>query len=221
MRRATAGQSRLGQNFLVDRNIARRIVAAAGIEPNDEVLEIGPGRGALTRLLVGRASRVVAVEIDPDLAGELPDRIGHPDALTVVLQDALEFDPATYFNRSFKLVANLPYYVATPLVRRFLTTSRKPDRIVVMVQREVADNMTAKPGRMGLLSVMVQLRASAKTLFSVPPSAFRPRPKVASAVVVIEPFDEPQYPWMTRSRSSPSSPLGSERLENRYTTVSS
>ena len=191
MRRAFAGRARLGQNFLVDRLVARRTVAAAEIGPEDEVLEIGPGRGALTRLLVERASRVVAVELDPELASELPTRLGCQDSLTVVLQNALDYDPASNFDRTFKLVANLPYYVATPLVRRFLKVQPRPSTIVVMLQREVADNMTASPGRMGLLSVMVQLHASAKVLFTVPPRAFRPRPKVGSAVVRIDPLDEP------------------------------
>ncbi len=191
MKRASSGHSRLGQNFLVDHTIALRTVGAAAIGPDDEVLEIGPGRGALTRLLTRRARRVVAVELDTELAAELPARVDYCESLSVLAQNALEFDPAAHFDRSFKLVANLPYYVATPIVRRFLNTRPRPSKMVVMVQREVADNMTANPGRMGLLSVMVQIHANAKTLFSVPPRAFRPRPKVASAVVSIEPFDEP------------------------------
>ena len=194
LRRASTGHSRLGQNFLVDRTIARRTVAAASIGPNDDVLEIGPGRAALTRLLVERASRVVAVELDPDLAAQLPDRTGDPGSLTVVLQDALEFDPATHFDRTYKLVANLPYYVAKPIVRRFLSIRPRPSTVVVMVQREVADSMTAKPGSMGLLSVMVQLYAAAKTLFTVPPKSFRPRPKVSSAVVKLEPYSDLAVP---------------------------
>ena len=191
LRRTSRGQSRLGQNFLTDRNIARRIVAAANIQPNDEVLEIGPGRGALTRLLVPRASRVVAVELDEVLAAELPGRIANGSSLTVVSQDALEFKPADHLDGAYIMVANLPYYVATAIVRRFLTVSPNPREMIVMVQREVADNMTAVPGRMGLLSVMVQLYASATTLFTVPPRAFRPRPKVASAVVKLRPYMEP------------------------------
>ena len=191
MRRTLRGQSRLGQNFLVDRNIARRIVAAASIGPGDQVLEIGPGRGALTRLLVEKAARVVAVELDESLASDLPSRVGNCDSLVVVQQDALEFEPADHFDGQFKLVANLPYYVATPLVRRFLKTAQSPSEMVVMVQREVADNMTARPGTMGLLSVMVQLHASARTLFAVTPKAFRPQPKVASAVVSLTPYPDP------------------------------
>lgn len=191
LRRTSRGQSRLGQNFLIDRNVARRIVAAASIQPDDEVLEIGPGRGALTRLLVARASRVVAVELDEVLAADLPERLADGSSLTVVCQDALEFDPADHLDGPYTVVANLPYYVATAIVRRFLTVSPKPSEMIVMVQREVADNMTAVPGRMGLLSVMVQLYSSATTLFTVPPRAFRPRPKVASAVVRLRPYLEP------------------------------
>ncbi|CAI8005174.1 Ribosomal RNA small subunit methyltransferase A [Geodia barretti] len=224
LRRTALGQSRLGQNFLIDRNIARRIVAAAAIEPGDEVLEIGPGRGALTRLLVERASKVVAVELDEALAADLQVRMGDGYALTVVQQDALEFDPAVYFDGPFKLVANLPYYVATPLVRRYLAPHRTPSEMVVMMQREVANNMTASPGKMGLLSVMVQLHASAKTLFSVPPKAFRPRPKVASAVVKLKPYPEPAIPVGDTDMVSLALiallPLASVLLENRCTTAS-
>ena len=150
LRRGSEGHSRLGQNFLVDRNVARRIVAAAAIEPDGEVLEIGPGRGALTRLLVNEASRVVAVELDDVLAAELPTRVRSGNALTVVQQDALEFDPSDHFRGPYRLVANLPYYVATALIRRFLTVKHRPSDLIVMVQREVAENMTARPGRMGL-----------------------------------------------------------------------
>lgn len=192
--RRSGRPSRIGQNFLIDRNVARRIVRAASLEPGDHVLEIGPGRGALTRLLLEASSRVVAVEIDENLAGVLSERFGDEPNFELVIQDALEFDPNEHFSRPYKIVANLPYYVATPIIRRMLAARPAPSQMIVMVQREVAAAMTAPPGRMTLLSVMIQTRAAARTLFTVQPRAFRPRPKVTSAVVSIEPYDTPSVP---------------------------
>ena len=186
--------SRIGQNFLIDRNVARRIVRAASLEPGDHVLEVGPGRGALTRLLLDAASRVVAVEIDENLACALSERFSNEPKFELVIQDALEFDPNEHFSRPYKIVANLPYYVATPIIRRMLAARPTPTRMIVMVQREVAAAMTAPPGRMSLLSVMIQTHAAARTLLTVPPRAFRPRPKITSAVVSIEPYDTPSVP---------------------------
>ena len=195
--RSSGRPSRIGQNFLIDRNVARRIVHAADLAPGDCVLEIGPGRGALTGLLLGAASRVVAVEIDENLADVLSERFGDEPNFELVAQDALEFDPNEYFSRPYKLVANLPYYVATPIIRRMLAARpapARPSQMIVMVQREVAAAMTAPPGRMSLLSVMIQTHAAARTLFTVPPRAFRPRPKVTSAVVSIEPYADHSVP---------------------------
>ena len=186
--------SRIGQNFLIDRNVARRIVRAASLEHGDHVLEIGPGRGALTGLLLAAASRVVAVELDETLAESLSARFGDASNFELVAQDALEFDTGEYFSHRYKLVANLPYYVATPIIRRTLAARPAPSLMIVMVQREVADAMTAPPGRMSLLSVMIQTYAAAKTLFTVPHRAFRPQPKVTSAVVRLDPYEAPAVP---------------------------
>ena len=187
--------SRLGQNFLVDRNVARRIVAAAQPSRADEILEIGPGRGALTRMLARSSGKVVAVELDSGLAEALAEkmaeRLSDEDYLAVVNGDALEFEPGEFLESGYKLVANLPYYAATPIIRRFLTIEPRPRCMIAMVQKEVAENMAALPGRMGLLSVMVQLYGRVRTLFTVPPTAFRPRPRVSSSVVRIDLYDEP------------------------------
>ena len=189
--RPRSGRARLGQNFLIDRNVARRIVGAAQISDSDEVLEIGPGKGALTRLLVLKASRVLAVELDDELASSLSHKLRDTDNVSVICHDALTLDPASHFEEDYKVVANLPYYVATPLIRKYLTASSKPSALVVMVQKEVADTIAARPGKMGLLSVIVQMHGMARVLFSVPPKAFKPRPKVTSAVVRIDPYNEP------------------------------
>ena len=169
--------------------MAKRIVAAAQLAADDQVLEIGPGKGALTRVLVHRASKVVAVELDPELSDALSHKYADRENLSVVNQDALDFDPADHFADGYKVVANLPYYAATPIIRKFISARPRPDSMVVMVQKEVAANIAAASGDMGLLSVMVQLYGAPRILFSVPPRAFRPRPKVTSAVMRIDLYD--------------------------------
>ena len=187
-------RTRLGQNFLVDRYVARRIVGAAQISDCDQILEIGPGKGALTRPLALKASSVLAVEVDDELAQALSSKLRDTENVSVLCQDALTLDPASHFTEGYKVVANLPYYVATPLIRKYLTARPTPTAMVVMVQKEVADTIAAQPGRMGLLSVIVQMHGTAKVLFSVPPKAFKPRPKVTSAVIRIDPYSEPLVP---------------------------
>ena len=175
----------LGQHFLTDPRIANRIVAAADPSPSDTILEIGPGSGVLTRRLVERAGCVIAVELDQRLAAELPARLGQPQNLIVHHADArhVPLRQLVSPNQRYKVVANLPYYAAAPITRRFLETEQSPDLMVVMVQREVADAMTAAPGSMTLLSVATQFYARASVVAQVPPRAFRPAPKVASTVV--------------------------------------
>ncbi len=189
--RSQSRRARLGQNFLIDRYVARRIVSAAQISDSDEVLEIGPGKGALTRLLALRASKALAVEVDVGLAQALSSKLRDAANVSVLCRDALTLEPASHFDEGYKVVANLPYYVATPLIRKYLTASPKPSAMVVMVQKEVAETIAARPGKMGLLSVIVQMHGAAKVLFSVPPKAFKPRPKVTSAVVRIDPYPRP------------------------------
>lgn len=183
----------LGQNFLVDSRVARKIVSTADIGLDDTVLEIGPGRGALTRHLVEACRRLVAVELDSALAAELQERFSTESGVEIIHGDAREISPEQLFSADepYKIVANLPYYAANRIVRGFLTAERKPTMLVFMVQREVARTMAAQPGDMGLLSVMVQLYGSVRVAFSVPPRAFRPAPKVTSAVVRIDVFDSP------------------------------
>ena len=186
----------LGQHFLTDGRILGRIAAAAELNPQDTVLEVGPGRGALTRLLVAQAARVVAVELDPELAAALPARLDHPANLTVVVADARTVDIASLVgpDRPYKMVANLPYYAANPIIRRFLEEAPRPRLMVVMVQQEVARSMTAGPGAMSILSVAVQFYAQAIQVCTVPSVAFRPPPKVTSAVVKLVPRPVPPVP---------------------------
>lgn len=181
----------LGQHFLVDKRVLARIVRAADPQPDETIVEVGPGHGTLTGELAGRGSRVIAVELDNVLAARLEARFGSDTPVRVVAGDARKADPvALVGGEPYKLVANLPYYAAMPIVRRFLESDHPPSRMVVMVQREVAEAMTAKPGGMTLLSVAVQLYGSPAIVCRVTPRAFRPPPKVSSAVVRIDVFPE-------------------------------
>ena len=159
----------------------------------DVVVEIGPGKGALSRRLLSEAARVIAIEMDGDLAESLPARSGNPANLSVVHADARTVDLSELLDddEPYKVVANLPYYAANPIIRRFLEADHCPTAMVVMVQREVAGSMTAGPGKMSLLSVAVQFYATARMVCSVPPSAFRPAPKVTSAVVRLDILPQP------------------------------
>ena len=191
--RAPAAKKSLGQHFLVDRSVLRRIVEAADLSCGDTVVEIGPGRGVLTRELARRAGRVVAVEIDRGLVDVLEGRLSESPGVEVVWADARTVDLESLVppDAPYKVVANLPYYSASPIVRRFLGAAHKPALMVVMVQREVAQSMAAAPGRMGLMSVAVQLYGRPRIVCSVPPRSFRPAPKVTSAVVRIDVLPAP------------------------------
>ncbi len=191
--RANSARKSLGQHFLSDSRTAGRILDAADLSPNDLVVEIGPGRGVLTRRLVDRVKRVVAIELDGELASALPSRLGFPANLTCIEADARDIDLAQLIapENCYKVVANLPYYAANPIVRRLLESQPKPDVLVVMVQQEVAKNMVAQPGDMRILSVATQFYAKAKMVCSVPPKYFRPAPKVTSAVVRLDVLSEP------------------------------
>jgi 16S rRNA (adenine1518-N6/adenine1519-N6)-dimethyltransferase len=183
----------LGQHFLADTRIAGRIISAAELSAADTVLEIGPGTGILTRRLVAIAGQVIAVEIDPVLAAELPLRLDYPGNLTVIQQDARTMDLSTLasYDPRLKMVANLPYYAATPILRRFLESDHPPALMVVMVQREVAEAMCAAPGSYTLLSVATQFYAAPSVVAQVPARSFRPPPKVASSVVKLVPRATP------------------------------
>ncbi len=180
----------LGQHFLVDRGALRRVVEAADIQPTDVVVEVGPGTGLLTRLLAERAARVIAVEMDQALTARLREDMGGFSNLTILHGDARDWDPATV-GEPYKMVANLPYYAASPIVRRFLESSPAPRLMVVTVQREVALSMTAPPGRMRTLSVATQLYAKPSIAGYIRPGSFRPPPKVTSAIVRLEVFEKP------------------------------
>jgi 16S rRNA (adenine1518-N6/adenine1519-N6)-dimethyltransferase len=185
----------LGQNFLIDPNLQRKIVSALGIVPDDEVLEIGPGRGALTAHLVGRPRRLILVELDDRLALELGARWGGRPDVEIVHGDALEIDLHALTGRpeALKVVGNIPYNITSPLLFRLLERPR-PASILVMVQREVAERLLADPGtsEYGALAVGVRSVADVERVLHVPRQAFRPVPRVDSTVVRIVPHAPPR-----------------------------
>jgi 16S rRNA (adenine1518-N6/adenine1519-N6)-dimethyltransferase len=184
----------LGQNFLVDRNIQRKIVAALGAAPTDEVLEVGPGRGALTNHLVGAVRRLVLVEIDDDLARSLAEEHRGRADVVVVHRDVLDLDLASVSESpgELRVVGNIPYNITTPILFHLLERPRPRD-IVLMVQDDVAARIAAPVGtkEYGALSVGVRTVASVERLFDVGRGAFRPVPGVDSAVIRIRPFVPP------------------------------
>lgn len=191
MTRYTGGvaRPRLGQHFLIRDAILERIAAAACPQPEDLVIEIGPGRGALTRKLLERAARVIAVEVDPALADGLRRDFAGEPRLEIVEADVLTLDLAR-FGRA-PIAGNLPYYITSPILDLALRAA--PPRAVFLVQKEVALRLVAQPGRRdyGFLTVRTAACADARLLFEVKPQAFRPPPKVDSAVVLLEPRKQP------------------------------
>jgi len=178
-------RQRLGQHFLIRGSVLERIAAAACPTPQDLVIEIGPGRGALTARLLQRAARVVAVEVDPYLAGHLRAKFAGEPRLEIVEADVLDADLAAW--GPAVIAGNLPYYIASPILDKAVRAA--PIRAVFLVQKEVAQRLAARPGEpdYGFLTVRTALFAGAKLLFEVKPSAFHPPPRVDSAAVLLEP----------------------------------
>ncbi|MEJ2503125.1 MAG: 16S rRNA (adenine(1518)-N(6)/adenine(1519)-N(6))-dimethyltransferase RsmA, partial [Gemmatimonadota bacterium] len=170
--------------------LQRKIVEAVDIAPGDTIVEIGPGQGALTHLLVEAADRLIAVELDDDLARQLAERYGADPGVTLVHADALTWDPAPILERPpVKVVGNIPYNITSPLLFRLLEWRPRPERIVVMVQKEVAERLVARPGEKayGALTVGVRAQAHVEPLFGAGRKAFRPVPNVDSMVIRIVP----------------------------------
>jgi 16S rRNA (adenine1518-N6/adenine1519-N6)-dimethyltransferase len=184
-RYAITPKQSLGQNFLYDEGLLARITAAAELSPGDQVLEIGPGLGALTRQLAQAAGRVVAVELDDRLLPILRYELEPFRNVELVHGDILKFDPAAWFDGPFVVVANVPYYITGAILRRLLDERPRPKRLVLTVQREVAERLAAKPPEMSLLAVSVQYYGAVKVVGAVKAGAFWPRPEVDSAIVRI------------------------------------
>lgn len=193
-----AFQKRFGQNFLIDAHVLEKIVSAAGITNDDCVLEIGPGIGTMTQYLAESAGQVIAVEIDTNLLPILTDTLKDYSNVKVINQDILKVDinelVKEYNNgRPIKVVANLPYYITTPIIMGLFESNVPIDNITVMVQKEVADRMQVGPGSKdyGALSLAVQYYASPYIVANVPPNCFIPRPNVGSAVIRLTRYQEP------------------------------
>ena len=191
-------QKRFGQNFLIDAHVLEKIVSAAGITKDDCVLEIGPGIGTMTQYLAESAGQVIAVEIDTNLLPILTDTLKDYSNVKVINQDILKVDinelVKEYNNgRPIKVVANLPYYITTPIIMGLFESNVPIDNITVMVQKEVADRMQVGPGSKdyGALSLAVQYYASPYIVANVPPNCFIPRPNVGSAVIRLTRYQEP------------------------------
>src|SRR5438093_5565731 len=181
----------LGQHWLTDRAALKRIVDLAEIDDPDTFIEIGAGTGLLTGFLAERAGKLIAVEVDERLASRLTEKFAGLENLTVLTSDVLENTPEDLLsagggNLPYVVVGNLPYFIGTVIVRRFLEARVRPRRLIVTLQAEVAESMAAPPGRMSYLGVEVQTLAEAKVLFQLPPRAFKPPPKVRSAVVRLD-----------------------------------
>lgn len=185
----------LSQNFLTDAAALDAIVDAAELSPGDRVVEIGPGLGVLTRRLLAVGASVVAVELDARLAEYLRRELGDVERFELIEADALDLHPRDLFaGEPFKLVANIPYHITSPLLHAFLEGERPPEITVLLVQAEVAERVAAPPGRMSYLSVFVQNVALAQIVERVPASAFEPAPEVDSAILRLWRRDSPEVP---------------------------
>jgi 16S rRNA (adenine1518-N6/adenine1519-N6)-dimethyltransferase len=185
----------LGQNFLVDPTALERIVQAAEISPDAEVLEVGPGLGSLTRYLAQAARRVVAVELDTRFIPALEEVLAGKENIVVVQGDILKLDPTRLMEQEgYQVVANIPYYITSALIRHLLEANRKPSRMVLTIQKEVAQRITAAPGDMSLLALSVQVYGLPRQVLRIPAGAFYPPPKVDSEVVRIDLYPQPVIP---------------------------
>ena len=193
----------LGQHFLIDEDVLQRVVSAAELTPTDVVMEIGPGLGVLTRELARRAGWVFAIELDSKLAGILKQTLASFDNVVIINEDVLEVSPETLLREEegrlspaisssgYKVVANLPYYITSPVLRHFLEASLKPRVMVVMVQREVAEAIVAEPGDMSVLSISVQFYGRPEIISHVPARCFYPAPEVDSAILRVALYAKP------------------------------
>jgi 16S rRNA (adenine1518-N6/adenine1519-N6)-dimethyltransferase len=200
-----------GQNFLIDKSVLKKIIDSASLKKSDIVLEIGPGIGTLTQELAKKTKKVIAIEKDKKMCEILKDLLEclprtEPKVLVrgwnvrnvkIIKGDILKLDPKPYTLKPYKVVANLPYYIVSPVIRKFLeNTGVQPLQMILMVQKEVAQRICDKPPNMSILAVSVQFYAEPKILFYVSKNSFWPRPKVDGAVIKITPFDwSKKFAW--------------------------
>jgi len=183
----------LGQNFLVDPNAIRRMLVASELNKDDVVVEIGPGLGALTQEIAPRVKRLIAIEKDRGMVGLLGETLRNLSNVEIIQGDILNVQFSMFnVQKNYKVVASLPYAIVGPVIRKFLETERRPSTLVLMVQKEVAQRICAKPPKMNLLAVSVQFYAIPKIISRVSRNSFWPAPRVDSAILKITPIDIPE-----------------------------
>ncbi|MBU1355290.1 MAG: ribosomal RNA small subunit methyltransferase A [Candidatus Edwardsbacteria bacterium] len=195
-KKSLAPKKKYGQNFLTSPAVAEKIVTAAELKSTDTVLEIGPGKGVLTSLMTDRCRKIWAVEIDPRLVETLSAMFGQSEKIKIVNQDILQYDLDEIIKesgRSFKVVANLPYNITVPILEKLIESRQRIASIIVMVQKEMADRLSAKPGSKdyGSLSIFIQYHLTVEKLFNVLPGSFFPKPKITSSVIKLTPHKMP------------------------------
>ena len=183
----------LGQNFLIDPGIAQNIIQLAQVQPGEPVVEIGPGKGVLTQLLIQQADSLTAIEIDPKLSRDLQNRFGDTPSFKLVEGDAAKFDYSS-LGVGLNIVSNLPYYAATHIMKKLIHYRKHIRSMTLMLQKEVVDRLTAEPGQRayGSLSVYVQYHCEVQRLLEIPNTAFSPKPKIDSSLVGLTPLPQPR-----------------------------
>ena len=191
--------TKLGQNFLRDNKIIGKIIQAANLQPDDFVIEIGPGEGVLTEALSKKAGRILAIEIDKNLIPVLRKKFAFNKKVQVIHDDILKINLIKFaksYNlktRSYKIVANIPYYITSPIIRMFLEFAIPPQEMILMVQKEVAERIVAKPGQMSILAVSIQFFGQPELVRTVTKQSFWPKPEVDSAILKITPYQKLPY----------------------------
>ncbi len=183
----------LGQNFLIDLNIAQNIIQLANIQPGEPVVEIGPGKGVLTQILIDQADSLTAIELDPRLSKDLQNRFGDNPSFKLIEGDAAKIDYAS-LGVGLNVVSNLPYYAATHIMKRLIHYRDQISSMTLMLQKEVVDRLTANPGQKeyGSLSVYVQYYCDVQRLLEIPNTAFSPKPKIDSSLIGLRPLPQPK-----------------------------
>lgn len=178
----------LGQNFLADENVLQKIVQTSDLKASDCIVEVGPGLGILTKELASKAKKVVSIELDKSLITLLNNEIATFENIELINMDALDYDPP---KENYKLIANIPYYITSPLISHFLTNKNKPDKIVLLTQKEVAEKICAKAKKLNVLAIHVQIFGTPKIISKISAQSFYPAPKVDSAILSVDIHKEP------------------------------
>ena len=178
---------RLGQNLLIDKQVIKKVIRTANLHSKDIVLEIGPGTGVLTQEIVKTAKKVITVEKDPRMIEILKENLKGFENTEIISQDILKFNNYKLLTTHYKLIANLPFYIAAPVIRKFLESKNPPKEMTLIIQKEVAQRICAKPPKMSILAVSVQFYSEVKIISYISKKSFRPKPKVDGAIIKITP----------------------------------